>query len=178
MKNGNVFQLLDERIRELLDKNGIKEPSPPQIEAIPAILSGNDILLIAPTGTGKTEAAVLPIFHKILNKRVRKGISAVYVTPLRALNRDMLKRLFEWGNELGISVEVRHGDTPQSQRRRQALHPPDFIITTPETLQLLLVGGRMRQHLKDLSWLVVDEVHELADSKRGLQLAITLERLR
>ena len=153
------------------------EPTLPQVVAIPPILAGENVLLIAPTGSGKTEAVLLPIFSKFIQQKAEKGISIVYITPLRALNRDMLKRLSSWASKLGISIEVRHGDTEMKFRRKQALFPPNMLVTTPETLQAILPGSRMKQHLSHVECVIVDEVHELASSKRGVQLTMALERL-
>lgn len=174
----SVFSLLDERIRSLLKEKGIKEPTEIQRKAIPVILDGKHVLLIAPTGLGKTEAALLPVFNEFLKTESKgEGVSIVYITPLRALNRDMLRRTMEWGRKLGVSVSVRHGDTSQSERARQVRKPPDMLITTPETFQILFVGKRLRGHLKTVRWVVVDEIHELAGEERGAQLAVGLERL-
>ncbi len=175
----NVFDLLDSRIRDALSELGMTTPTVTQAKALPIILSGNHTLVIAPTGTGKTESAMLPAFDMLLKAKPdrRPGTSVLYVTPLRALNRDMLKRMTWWSDRLGISIAVRHGDTPQHERRRQALNPPDVLITTPETVQAMLMGSRLKQNLHAISYVVIDEVHELASSKRGSQLAIALERL-
>jgi ATP-dependent Lhr-like helicase len=140
-------------------------------------MSGRNLLLIAPTGSGKTEAVLLPILDRLTNLEKRQGISVIYITPLRALNRDLMKRLDFWRMKLGFTVEVRHGDTPQKERRKQAIKPPDFLVTTPETLQAILPGRLMRSHLRHVRWVVIDEVHELADDRRGVQLTIGLERL-
>ena len=136
------------------------------------------MLLIAPTGSGKTEAVLLPILDQLTKYEQRQGISVIYITPLRALNRDLLKRLDYWKSKLGFTVEVRHGDTPQKDRRRQSVKPPDFLVTTPETLQAILPGRRMRTHLRHVRWVIIDEVHELAGNRRGAQLTVGLERLR
>ncbi len=172
-----VFKLLAKPVREGLAELGFSEPTLPQIMAFPPVLQGENVLLIAPTGSGKTEAVLLPIFSKLVQQPKREGISVIYVTPLRALNRDILKRLTYWAKRLGISTEVRHGDTDMKLRRRQAVSPPDMLVTTPETMQAILPGSRMREHLSHVRYVVVDEVHELAESKRGAQLTVALERL-
>jgi len=149
--------------------------------AIPPILDGKNVLMIAPTGTGKTEAAIFPIFELLLQRMSEtkvRGISILYITPLRALNRDVLRRLTEVGKRIGIEVQVRHGDTPTSARRAQALKPPDMLITTPETLQAIIPGRSMRRHLQSVRWVVIDEIHEMATDERGTQLSVGLERLR
>ncbi|HJX23711.1 MAG TPA: DEAD/DEAH box helicase [Candidatus Bathyarchaeia archaeon] len=107
-----------------------------------------------------------------------RGISILYVTPLRALNRDLLKRLTELGKAIDIKIQVRHGDTSPSARRLQALEPPDMLITTPETLQAIMPGRKMREHLRAVRWVIIDEIHELVSDERGVQLSLALERLR
>lgn len=175
--NSNVFDLLNKPIRDALAKLGFSEPTLPQVMAIPLILAGENVLLIAPNGSGKTESVLLPLFSNFIQQEVKKGISILYITPLRALNRDMLKRLSFWASSLDISVQVRHGDTEVKLRRRQAVFPPHMLVTTPETLQAILPGSRMKQHLRQTRCVIVDEVHELASSKRGVQLALAMERL-
>ncbi len=175
----NVFEGFVKPIRRLVEEKGFEKPTETQEKAIPKILEGKNVLLISPTATGKTESAVLPVLDMLLRTPERgRGIKILYVTPLKALNRDMLERLEWWCNNLDIKLAVRHGDTDAKERTRQARSPPDMLITTPETLQAILPGRLMRQHLSAVRWVIVDEVHELADSKRGSQLSLALERLR
>jgi ATP-dependent Lhr-like helicase len=174
----NAFDLLVKPVRRLIEQRGFSKPTEPQEKTIPLILEGKNVLLISPTATGKTEAAFLPVLSMLLQEPQAPGIKVLYITPLRALNRDMLERLEWWCNNLDIKLAVRHGDTETRERTRQARSPPDVLITTPETLQAILVGWIMRQHLQQVRWVIIDEVHEMADSKRGSQLALSLERLR
>ncbi|MEM3546493.1 MAG: DEAD/DEAH box helicase [Candidatus Bathyarchaeia archaeon] len=152
-----------------------------QNQSIPLILRGENLLIVAPTGSGKTEAAFLPVLSMYLKLResdVSSGIYIIYITPLRALNRDIYKRLIRLCREVEVSVDVRHGDTPRSIRRIQGKEPPEVLITTPETLQAILVSSGMRRWLSRVRWIIVDEVHNLLESKRGVQLTVGLERLK
>ncbi|MFH1821272.1 MAG: DEAD/DEAH box helicase [Methanobacteriota archaeon] len=173
----DVFDMLNESVKVAIRVLGLNKPTKPQELALPMVLSGKNVLLIAPTGTGKTEAALLPVSSLHLSKKPEPGIKILYIAPLRALNRDMLARLECLGKNLGIRIEVRHGDTPTSQRQRQTKNPPDMLITTPETLQAILPGKIIGKHLRSVRWVVVDEIHELAEDKRGVQLSVGLERL-
>ena len=167
--------ILHPQVRSAAEKLGILEATEAQKAAFEPILRGKNVLLIAPTGMGKTEAAMLPVFSKLVEDKRRIGV--IYVTPLRALNRDMLKRLREFGKELDIRISVRHGDTTQKERRMHIKEPPNVMITTPETLQIMLIGSKLRELLKNVRYVIVDEIHELADNERGAQLSVVLERL-
>lgn len=173
----DAFAALGSRVRAALSERGFETPTEPQRRAIPPIANGHNSLVVAPTGTGKTETAMLPIFDALVQDRP-DGFGALYITPLRALNRDMRERLDWWADTLGLSVDVRHGDTTDYQRQQQADDPPDVLVTTPETLQAMLTGSKLRKGLASVEHVVVDEVHELAAAKRGAQLTIGLERLR
>jgi len=174
----SAFAGLHPRILSGLEALGIVEPTPPQEKAMGPISAGENVLLIAPTASGKTEAALLPVFDALLREHpAPEGVEVVYVTPLRALNRDIHRRLMFWADHLGLGVQIRHGDTSQRARRRQEAAPPRMLITTPETLQAILPSKAMRGHLGDVRWVIVDEIHELAASKRGAQLTLGLERL-
>ena len=174
----DAFARLSKPVRAALSDRGFDRPTEPQRRAIPPLAEGRNGLVVAPTGTGKTETAMLPVLSAIAEREPTHGIGALYVTPLRALNRDMRERLDWWGETLDIEVDVRHGDTSDYRRSQQADDPPDVLVTTPETLQAMFTGEKLRRALSDVEHAVVDEVHELAASKRGAQLAVGLEHLR
>ncbi len=175
----NVFDELAKPLRDAIVERGFVSPTDPQLQAIPEILAGRNVLLISPTASGKTEAAVLPVLSKyIVDRGEERGIKILYITPLRALNRDMLDRFEWWGKRLDVRIAVRHGDTEVKERSFQAKNPPDMLIITPETLQAILTGRVMKRHLQAVRYLIIDEIHELAEDKRGSQLTIAIERLR
>ncbi|MEM3841087.1 MAG: DEAD/DEAH box helicase [Candidatus Micrarchaeaceae archaeon] len=143
--------------------------------AFERLKGGGNFLLVAPTGSGKTEAAIVPLLKKINDKK--PGIRILYITPLRALNRDIVIRMEALANSMGFSAGARHGDTERSERAKQARKAPELLVTTPETLQSILPTKSIRPQLRNLVAVVIDEVHELYHNKRGAQLTIALERL-
>ncbi|MHB1492253.1 MAG: DEAD/DEAH box helicase [Thermoplasmataceae archaeon] len=173
----SVRDLLIPPIKELLDKYGIDQFTEAQEKLIPEVLNGDDAILISPTGSGKTEAAILPVFQKIIEGSLAP-ISALFITPLRALNRDILGRLQEYGQNLGIRIQVRHSDMSDAQRKDLRDNPAHIIVTTPESVQILLNSKKMDESLRNVKYVIVDELHELGQNERGTQLSIGLERLR
>lgn len=169
------------------------KPTDVQLESWPAIVSGTDTLIAAPTGSGKTLAAFLAciddLFKQALARNLEERTQVLYVSPLKALSNDIQKNLQQPLAEIGeraisagmlipdLRVEVRTGDTPAWNRRRMLLKPPHILVTTPESLFLLLTAEKSREILRDVRTVIVDEIHAVASNKRGAHLALSLERL-
>ncbi len=153
-------------------------PTPAQAQAWPAIASGEHVLISAPTGSGKTLAAFLWAIDRLAQGESRDHIGLVYISPLKALSYDIDRNLRAPLRGVGaeLSVAVRTGDTPQRERQAMLRHPPDILITTPESLYLMLTG-RAQQLFAGTESVIVDEIHAVASTKRGAHLALTLERL-
>ena len=168
-------------------------PTEPQIEGWPAILRGEPTLISAPTGSGKTLAAFLVAINRLVTEAMAGTLSPytqiVYVSPLKALSNDVQKNLEEPLREIlamaleegylcpGIRTGVRTGDTLPKERVAMLKHPPHILVTTPESLYLLLTSAKARENLRCVQTVIVDEIHAMADDKRGAHLALTLERL-
>src|SRR6266566_4021707 len=169
------------------------EPTEPQRRAWPVIQQGGDALIAAPTGSGKTFAAFLAAIDDLvrqgLDGTLRDEIQVVYVSPLKALSNDVQKNLSEplaeigrtLGElalpEVGIRTLVRTGDTPAAERQAMVKRPPHILVTTPESLYLILTSERAREMLRSVRTVIVDEIHAVARDKRGSHLALSLERL-
>jgi ATP-dependent Lhr-like helicase len=165
------------------------EPTGVQEEAWTKIRSGVHTLIASPTGTGKTLAALVPCLDRMIKAPKNAGIRTLYITPLKALNNDIHHHIIhdvedmekmaandavEWP---GIRIAVRSGDTTSSTRASMLRNPPDLLITTPESLYILLTSPKARNMLKTVEQVIVDEIHDLAGDRRGSHLSITLERL-
>jgi ATP-dependent Lhr-like helicase len=175
---GDSLQTFTPQVRDWFAR-AFEDPTPAQELAWPAIAAGRNVLLSAPTGSGKTLAAFLwGLDRLVAAPRRREGTRLVYVSPLKALSYDIERNLRAPLQGIGgdISVAIRTGDTPQRERQAMARKPPDVLITTPESLYLILTS-RAREMLAGAEWVIVDEIHAVAQTKRGAHLALTLERL-
>jgi ATP-dependent Lhr-like helicase len=186
-----VIQQLNPLVVEWLKRfDGL---TPPQRLAIPLIQQGKNTLIASPTGSGKTLAAFLSIISELINLsqrgELKEQVYCVYISPLRSLSNDIRKNLLEplqgideiaqkKGMEAPkIRVATRTGDTTQSERARMLKHPPHILITTPESLSIIITAPKFKEKLRSIKWIIVDEIHEICESKRGVHLSLTLERL-
>lgn len=169
-------------------ESSIGLPTAVQAEGWPAVASGKDVLISAPTGTGKTLAAFLFWLDRLGSEYANPdfsgradGVRVLYLSPLKALGNDIRENLQKPLQGLGLQglvrAEVRTGDTPAADRARMAKHPPQILITTPESLYLLLTSKTGRRMLSAVECVICDELHAILDSKRGVHLALSLERL-
>ncbi|MEM0439836.1 MAG: ATP-dependent helicase, partial [Sulfolobales archaeon] len=167
--------------------------TPPQRMAIPRIKAGENVLISSPTGTGKTLAAFLAIIDTLYELwdqgRLENSIYALYVSPLRALNNDIRRNLLEPIREINeilksegrepphIRIAVRTSDTPPHEKQKMLREPPHILITTPESLAIAITAPKFREVMRSIRWVIIDEIHELASSKRGSHLMLSIERL-
>ncbi len=174
----NPLELLHESIRKLVREKGWDRLTEIQEKAIPEILQGRNVIITAPTGYGKTEAAILPVLSMMVEERP-EPVALLYITPMRALINDLYERISWWAEKLGFVVARKHGDVSQSERSKRLKKPPHIFITTPESLKIDLDWAtRFREYYRNVKWVIVDEVHEIVGTKRGVQLALLLSRLR
>lgn len=165
--------------------SAIGSPTPVQEQGWPVVASGQDVLISAPTGTGKTLAAFLywldVLGREAASGPLADGVRVLYLSPLKALGNDIRENLQRPLSGLGLQglvrAEVRTGDTPAADRARMAKHPPQILITTPESLYLLLTSKTGRRMLSGTQCVICDELHALLGSKRGVHLAVSLERM-
>ena len=186
---------------ELLDslcgpvRNWFKDSFPdftrPQKLAIPAIMERKNLLLCSPTGSGKTLTAFLTIIDKLvrlaLDNKLEKKVHCVYISPIKALANDIQRNLIGPLSEISetylpdraqeIKVGLRTGDTSQSDRQKMLRNPPHILITTPESLAIAITSPRFQPIVSELEYMIVDELHSLVPTKRGVHLALTLSYL-
>ena len=165
----------EEIIRSWFDSKG-QRPFAFQTQAWKQYLAGRSGLLNAPTAFGKTFALFLPVLIEFINqhpdwqKKEKNGLQLLWVTPLRALGKDIQRAMHAVCSEIGLpwQVGLRNGDTPQSERQKQKRQPPEILIITPESLHLLLAQKKSSKYFEKLQAIVVDEWHELLGGKRGV----------
>ncbi len=184
----DIKDLLHPYVREWFFKK-FKDFSLPQLFAVMEVHSRNNVLVSAPTGSGKTITGFLAILNELIDSSekgiLENRIYAIYISPLKALNNDVQKNLIEPLNEMeeiakkkfGIKIAVRTGDTSIAERAKMLINPPHIFITTPESFALILNSVKFREHIKNVDWIVIDEIHSLAENKRGVHLTLSLERL-
>jgi ATP-dependent Lhr-like helicase len=185
-------------VRKWFEKN-FEELTPPQKYTFRLIADRRNLIVSAPTGSGKTMSAFLSIigalFDRALRGELEEKVYCIYVSPLRALNNDIYRNLAVPLSEVysmikrqkgvdiirdnirEVTIAVRTGDTTQQERRRQLAHPPNILVTTPESLAILINSEKYAENLKSCEYIVIDELHELANNKRGVHLSLSVERL-
>jgi ATP-dependent Lhr-like helicase len=191
-KDSEIENLLHPVVREWF-RSKFSSFTPPQKYAIVEAFKGNNILISSPTGSGKTLAAFLATINMLIELaekgKLEDRVYTLYVSPLKALNNDIrknleepLREIYELAERKGIRLQkirigVRTGDTDQKERQRQTRKPPHILITTPETLSIILVSPKLSQSLRKIRFLIVDEIHAVAENKRGTHLSLSVERL-
>ena len=178
------MSVIERQIIESFKDEGFQNLTKIQSISIPVIARMKNCLLVAPTGSGKTEASIIPIFSLLENDRDNKinltdnnAIIVLYITPLRALNNDVLRRIINYAKKRNLDAQIRHGDTTRTARQKLIIKPPHILITTPESLGIILTHEKLKSYLKHLRWVIVDEIHELIGNERGTHLTVSLERL-
>ena len=187
-KESDLNELLHPVIKQWFFSR-FKSFSLPQLYGVMEVHKRNNILISAPTGATKTLTGFLSIINELIDLSekdlLEDRVYCVYISPLKALNNDIevnlntplseMEKLS--GKDFGIRVSVRTGDTTPSEKASMLKNPPHILITTPESLAIMITSIKFSEYLKDVQWCIIDEIHALAENKRGVHLSLSVERL-